>query len=53
MGTDTGQARLEGLLRAEGHQCIRAKIDAGAFENWLLDLRAEGEEEVVLQEKNA
>ena len=32
---------------------IEAKIDAGQFENWLLDLRGDGEEEVALEEKDA
>jgi uncharacterized protein YyaL (SSP411 family) len=50
--TDAGRARLEELLRSEGHARVRAKIEAQAFENWLLDLRSDGEQEVVLEEKN-
>jgi hypothetical protein len=53
LGTEAGRAGLEERLRAEGHERVRAKIDEGAFENWLLDLRADGEEEVILEEKNA
>ena len=45
-----GQAELEKRLSAEGHARVKAKIDAGAFENWLLDLRGDGEEEVILEE---
>ena len=46
-------ADLESRLRATGHERVRAKIDAGGeFQNWLLDLRADGEEEVALEEKN-
>jgi hypothetical protein len=52
LGSEAGQAELEGRLRAEGHRRVRAKIDAGAFENWLLDLRGDGEEELILEEKN-
>ncbi len=47
-----GRAELERRLRAEGHKRVQAKIDAGAFENWLLDLRGDGEEELILEEKN-
>jgi uncharacterized protein YyaL (SSP411 family) len=50
--TDAGRARLEEHLRAEGHARVKAKIDAGARENWLLDLRGTGEEEEVLEERN-
>jgi uncharacterized protein YyaL (SSP411 family) len=54
--TEAGQAELEARLRAEGHTRIQAKIDAGtetdAFENWLLDLRGDREEEVILEEKD-
>jgi uncharacterized protein YyaL (SSP411 family) len=53
LNTDVGQAGLQERLSTEGHERIRAKIDAGIFENWLLDLRGEGEEEVVLEEKDA
>jgi hypothetical protein len=53
LDTATGKSELEGHLRAEGHKRVRAKIDAGdQFENWLLDMRADGEEELVLEEKN-
>ncbi len=50
--TEAGQQELERRLQAEGHKRVRAKIDAQAFENWLLDLRGEGEEEVILEEKD-
>jgi uncharacterized protein YyaL (SSP411 family) len=53
LSTEAGQAELEERLRAEGRQRIQAKIDAASFENWLLDLRAEGEEELVLEERSA
>jgi hypothetical protein len=57
LDTDAGKAELEEHLRAEGHKRIRDKIDAGlatgAFDNWLLDLRGDGEEELILEEKNA
>jgi hypothetical protein len=52
LDTEAGHKDLEDRLRAEGHQRVRAKIDAGAFENWLLDLRADGEEEVVLEDRH-
>lgn len=52
--TKAGRAELAERLRAEGHARIQAKIDAGvAGENWLLDLRGDDEEEVILEEKNA
>jgi hypothetical protein len=51
--TEAGRSGLETRLRAEGHSRIQAKIDEGAFENWLLDLRADGEEELILEERNA
>jgi uncharacterized protein len=50
--TDAGQAALEEHMRAEGHERVQQKIDEGAFENWLLNLRADGEEEVILEEKD-
>jgi uncharacterized protein YyaL (SSP411 family) len=51
--TEPGQMELAARLRAEGHARIQAKIDAGiAAKNWLLDLRSDGEEEVILEEKN-
>lgn len=50
--TDVGRSDLAARLRAEGHERIRAKIDAGALENWLLDLRGDSEEELVLEEKD-
>jgi uncharacterized protein YyaL (SSP411 family) len=53
LSTEAGRAELEERLRAEGRQRVQAKIDAAAFENWLLDLRADGEEELILEEKNA
>jgi uncharacterized protein YyaL (SSP411 family) len=52
LDTEGGRSDLESRLRAEGHERVQAKIDAGEFENWLLDLRADGEEEVILEEKN-
>jgi hypothetical protein len=52
LATEAGQAELEAHLRAEGHNRIRGKIDEGAFENWLLDLRVDREEELILEEKN-
>lgn len=52
LGTAAGRQELEQRLQAEGHRRVRNKIDAGAFENWLLDLRGEGEEEVILEEKD-
>jgi uncharacterized protein len=53
LDTETGRGELEARLRAEGHRRLQAKIDIGAFENWLLDLRGDGEEEVILEDKNA
>jgi uncharacterized protein YyaL (SSP411 family) len=53
LDTEAGKAELASHLREEGHKRIQAKIDAGAFENWLLDLRGDGEEELILEEKNA
>ena len=47
------KAALEEKLRAEGRKRIEAKIDAAAFDNWLLDLRADGDEELILEEKSA
>jgi uncharacterized protein YyaL (SSP411 family) len=52
LDTEAGRGELEQRLQAEGHKRVQAKIDAQAFENWLLDLRATGEEEVILEEKN-
>ena len=49
--SEEGRAALAEHLRAEGHRRVRNKIDARAFENWILDLRAEGEEEIALEEK--
>jgi hypothetical protein len=53
LDSQAGRAELEARLRSEGHQRLQAKIDAGAFENWLLDLRGDGEEELILEERNA
>jgi hypothetical protein len=53
VGTEAGKDGLAERLRAEGQQRVQAKIDDGAFENWLLDLRGDGEEEVILEEKSA
>jgi uncharacterized protein YyaL (SSP411 family) len=50
--TEEGRNLLEERLQAVGHERVREKIDEGAFENWLLNLRPEGEEEVVLEEKD-
>jgi hypothetical protein len=50
---ESGRAALQDHLRAEGRERVRAKINAGEFENWLLDLRADTEEEVILEEKDA
>jgi uncharacterized protein YyaL (SSP411 family) len=52
LDTEAGRTALEERLRSEGQERVRAKIDAGAFENWLLDLRGDDEEEVILEEKN-
>jgi hypothetical protein len=52
LDTEAGRAGLEERLRTEGHSRVRAKIDAGAFENWLLDLRGDDEEELILEERN-
>jgi uncharacterized protein YyaL (SSP411 family) len=52
LSTDAGQAKLQERLSAEGHKRIQAKIDAGHLENWLLDLRSDGEEEVILEERD-
>jgi len=52
LATDSGRAALQERLRAEGHRRIQAKIDAGAFANWLLDLRGDGEEELILEDRN-
>ena len=35
-----------------GVRVVNLEIDEGAFENWLLDLRGDGDEEVILEEKN-
>ena len=53
LGTEAGRTGLQEHLRREGHSRIQTKIDTGAFENWLLDLRAEDEEELVLEERDA
>jgi hypothetical protein len=50
---EAGHASLEQLLRREGHKRVQAKIDAQAFENWLLDLRGTDEEELILEERDA
>ena len=52
MDTEAGRQELEQRLQTEGHKRVQAKIDAQSFENWLLDLRATGEEEVILEEKD-
>lgn len=53
LDAESGRAELAERLRVEGRKRVRAKIDASAFENWLLDLRADTEEEVILEEKDA
>ncbi|MFC2031122.1 DUF255 domain-containing protein [Chloroflexota bacterium] len=53
LDTDEGRVALGQRLRSEGHARIQAKIDSGAFENWLLDLRPDSEEEVILEERDA
>jgi uncharacterized protein YyaL (SSP411 family) len=50
--SQAGLTGLEERLRAEGRVRVRAKIDEEAFENWLLDLRGDGEEEVILEERD-
>jgi uncharacterized protein YyaL (SSP411 family) len=50
--TDAGKAGLEEHLRAEGRARVKAKIDAGIRENWLLDLRGTGAEEELLEERD-
>jgi hypothetical protein len=52
LSAESGQAALAARMQEIGHERIAAKIDAGEFENWLLDLRGEGEEEVILEEKD-
>jgi hypothetical protein len=56
LGTEAGRAELEERLRAEGHKRLQSKIDTdpadGSFDNWVLDLRAEDEEEVSLEKKS-
>jgi hypothetical protein len=48
--SEEGRAALAQELQEEGHRRVKAKIDARAFENWILDLRAEGEEEIALEQ---
>jgi uncharacterized protein YyaL (SSP411 family) len=48
LSSEAGQAVLRQRLSAEGYRRVQAKIDAGDVANWLLDLRAAGEEEVIL-----
>lgn len=52
LSTEAGRMALEEHLRREGHARVKAKIDAGIRQNWLLDLRAAGEEEEELEERN-
>ena len=52
LDSQAGLSGLEERLRAEGRGRVQAKIDEGAFENWLLDLRGDGEEEVILEERD-
>jgi hypothetical protein len=51
LSTESGRAELEEELQVEGRKRIQAKIDEGALENWLLELQADGEDEVLLEEK--
>jgi uncharacterized protein YyaL (SSP411 family) len=51
VSTSAGQDVLQEHLRQEGHRRIQEKIDSSAFENWVLDLRADGEEELVLEDR--
>jgi uncharacterized protein YyaL (SSP411 family) len=53
LSSGSGRAGLQERLSAEGRERVQAKIDAGDLENWLLDLRGDSEEEVVLEEKGA
>ena len=53
LDTESGRVGLEERLRTEGRRRVRDKIDAKAFENWLLDLRADTEEELILEERDA
>ena len=53
LDTEAGRTALQEQLRQEGHRRVQAKIDTGAVDNWLLDLRSDGEEEVLLEEKSA
>jgi uncharacterized protein len=53
LSVEAGRAELQKRLSAEGQKRIQAKIDTNAFENWLLDLRGDGEEELILEEKDA
>ena len=52
LDTEAGRTELEEHMRAEGHKRVEQKIDEGAFENWLLDLRADREEELILEERD-
>jgi hypothetical protein len=52
LSTQAGQAALRARLSAEGRRRIQAKLDTGELQNWLLDLRANDEDEVLLEEKN-
>ncbi len=52
LSAEAGQDELRERMSQVGHERVKAKIDEGAFENWLLDLRGEGEEEVILKEKD-
>lgn len=51
LDTEAGQADLQRRLSSEGKKRVQDKIDAGNLDNWLLDLRGDGEEEVKLEEK--
>lgn len=52
LSTEAGRSELQSRLRTEGHKRVQAKIDEGAFENWLLDLRGDSEEELILEDRD-
>jgi uncharacterized protein YyaL (SSP411 family) len=51
--TDSGRDELKERLSLEGRKRVQAKIDDETAENWLLDLRGDGEEEVILEDKRS
>jgi hypothetical protein len=52
LDSETGQAELGTRMGAEGRGRVQAKIDEGSFEYWLLDLRGDSEEEVILEDRD-